>query len=774
MNRSQFLMLLGALGLYAGPALAADSTAVARPDSVRRTLREIEVVSPRAYERKSAVAFTELDRQQVREKYQAQDVPMLLAETPGVYAYSDAGNGIGYSYVQVRGFPQRRVAVTINGIPENDPESHEVYWVDHPDILASATSVQIQRGVGAALYGASAVGGSVNLETTGFPAERRVSAFAGFGSYNTRRFSLDYESGLLDDKYAVSGRYSRILSDGYRDQSWTRLWSYYFSVARLDSWLTSRVNIYGGPENLHLAYYGVDRSYLDGTATGNADKDRRYNPLEWKGETDNFFEPRYELIQDAKLSERATLTSSLFFFNGDGYYDDFPYGPQDLALHHLGSFNVDSDSLYPTLYYQLDSTGAPARLSNGKYRVVQSELTQRLSVTDKHYGWIPRARIHHDHGELTVGAEWREHTGRHFGEITWAQALAPGSAPNTRFYDYTGHVRVLSAYAEEAWEPAAEVRVNGSLQLRHTRYAVDRDVFNGYDFSLGYTFLNPRLGANWNVDEHWNVFGSFAHVQVEPILGEIYRADDPTATPLFGTLDVANHMYRDPLVHPEKLNDFEAGAGLRSGSSYLKATAYWLDFRDEIVPNGGITSLGTIITSNAARSAHRGLELEGAWRHGSGVEISGNASFSSNRFKEFMEHVTPGSTVDHADNSIAGFPAFLGNFSVGYRRGLSHASVGVTASGTQYLDNTEDNRTDPSARAASGYQALQIESHATLNAALSLDLGEFGGARHVTLDLRGNNLADRKYETAGYVFDGVPYFIPAAGRNVFAGLRADF
>lgn len=774
MNRQLVPKILTLLALLAGPARASDSTFVARPDSVRRTLREIQVVSTRATDRKSAVAFTELGRGQIREQYQAQDVPMLLAETPGVYAYSDAGNGIGYSYVQIRGFPQRRVAVTINGIPENDPESHEVYWVDHPDILASAQSVQVQRGVGGTLYGASAVGGSVNLETIGIPAERRVSAFAGFGSYNTRRFSLDYESGLVDDRYAVSGRYSQILSDGYRDQSWTRLWSYYFSVARLDSWLTSRVNIYGGPENLHLAYYGVDRSYLDGTVTGNADKDRRYNPLEWKGETDNFFEPRYELIQDAKLSDRATLTSSLFFFSGDGYYDDFPYGPQAFDSRHLAPFEVDSDSLYPTGYYEPDSLGAPARLPNGKYRVVASDLTQRLTVTDKHYGWIPRARFRHDHGELTVGAEWREHRGRHFGEVTWAQALAPGSAPNSRFYDYTGHVRVLSAYAEEAWEPSAAVRVNGSLQLRHTRYAVDQDVFNGYDFALDYTFLNPRIGANWNVDQHWNLFGSLAHVQVEPILGEIYRADDPTAAPLFATLDVASHVYENPLVHPEKLNDLEAGVGLHAKPGYLKATFYWLDFRDEIVPNGGITALGTIITSNAARSAHRGLELEGAWRHESGAEISGNASLSSNRFKEFAEHVAPDSVVDHADNSIAGFPAYLGNFSVGYRRGLSRASVGVSASGTQYLDNTQDNRADPAARAATDYKVRRIESHATLNAAISVDLGGFGGARHVTLDLRGNNLNDKKYETAGYVYDGVPYFIPAAGRNVFAGLRADF
>ena len=532
-----------------------------------RPLKEIEVTTTRAQDRKSAVAFTELGEKDISERYTVQDVPMLLAETPGVYAYSDAGNGVGYSYVQIRGFPQRRVAVTINGIPENDPESHEVYWVDQPDLLASTQSLQVQRGVGSALYGASGVGGSINLETAAAPEERRLSAYAGFGSYNTRKFSFDYQSGLLDGKYSLSGRYSRILSDGYRDQSWTKLWAYYLSASRLDENLHSRLNVYGGPENLHLAYYGVSRDYLDGLISGDADKDRRANPLEWSGETDNFYEPHYELIQDLRLSDRASLTSSLFFFNGDGFYNSNSYGPSSFESHQLPNFEVDSDSLYPAGYYLTGEDGKPVRLPDGRFQVVASDMTQRLWVEDKHYGWVPRARIEHEHGTLTVGGEWREHEGRHYGELAWAQALPPGSSPDYRYYDYTGHVRTLSSFVEEAWEPRANVRVFGSLQLRNVRYAVDHDAFNGYDFSLSYTFLSPRLGANWNLSERWNVFGSFSHVGVEPILSEIYSADDPSAVPLFRVVDAAHGIYQDPLIHPEKLNDFEMGAGWRSGAS---------------------------------------------------------------------------------------------------------------------------------------------------------------------------------------------------------------
>ncbi len=742
----------------------------------------VEVTTTRATERGSAVAFTDLDRKTIQERYWAQDVPMLLAETPGVYAYSDAGNGIGYSYVKIRGFPQRRVAVTINGIPLNDPETHEVYWVDHPDLVSSGQSLQVQRGVGSALYGASAVGGSVNLETVSIPPERRISIQAGAGSYDTKRFSLEYESGLLDNQYSLTGRYSRIESQGYRELSWSRLWSYYLSAARIDPWITSRLNLYGGPEQLHLAYYGVDRSYLDGALTRDAKQDRRLNPLNWRNETDNFFEPHYELIQDVKLGERTALTSSTFYFPGKGYYDDFPYGPQSFDSRHLPTFEVDSDSLYPASYYATDSTGAPAVQPDGRFLVIGSDMTQRLWVRNRHMGWVPRARYSHGKGELTVGGEWREHEGRHWGELTWSQALPLGTEPNHVFYDYTGRVRSLSGFAQEGYLLRADLKLTGSLQWRQTRYAIGKDRYSGYDFHLTYSFLNPRVGLNWNATERWNVFGNYAHTKTEPTLSEIYQADDPTAVPLFRVVDVANHVYEDPLIHPELLSDYETGVGYRNGNSYLKLTGFKLDFRDEIVPNGQITSLGVPITGNAARSAHEGVEVEGGWAHPSGLEVSGNVSLSRNRFRDYREYVDSTTVNDFGGNTIAGFPSRLANVTLGYRRGGARMALTLNEVGRQYLDNSEDNRKDLALRNAPGYQKKLIEEHAVLNGLISLDLNGITrrrllDARALTLEIRGMNLTDLRYETAGYfdpVYTNLPYFIPAATRNIFVGLKADF
>jgi iron complex outermembrane receptor protein len=742
-------------------------------------LPTVEVSATKAVERESPVPFTDLPRQEIQARYWAQDPPMLLAETPGVYAYSDAGNGVGYSYVKIRGFAQRRVAVTINGIPLNDPESHEVYWVDHPDLLAGTQSVQVQRGVGSALYGASAVGGSVNVDLLSIPRERRLSLEAGGGSYGTSRFTALYQSGLLDNTYSIVGRYSRIVSDGYREQSWSRLWSYQLSLARIDSWITTRLNFYGGPENLHLAYYAVDRSYLDGRYTGDADKDRRFNPLNWRNETDNFFEPHYELIQDVKLSERSSLTSSLFYFPGKGYYDDFPYGPQSFATRHIPNFYVPSDTLYPAAYYQTDSTGAPELQPNGQFLVTGSDMTQRLWVRNQHYGWVPRARVKHGKGELTLGGEWREHTGRHWGELTWSAALPPGTEPNHVFYDYTGRVNVLSGFAQEAFDLRPDVKVTGSLQWRRPRYAIGKDRYNGYDFDLHYSFLNPRAGVNWNLNDKVSAFASFAYVQVEPILSEIYRPDDPTSVPLFGQLDPANHIYEDPLVDPENARDYEIGVGWKKEGAYARLNAFHMDFRNEIVPFGQIDALGNPITGNAARSKHQGIEAEIGYNHRSGLELDGNITFSKNRFDDYKEFVSAGVYNDYGGNAIALFPDRMANVTLGYRRGGSRAALTVVETGRQYLDNSEDNRKNPALRDAPGYQHKFAEEHAVLNGTLTLDLTRLAGSgalaqKAFALDVHAMNLTDLRYETSGYVFDEIPYYYPASKRSVFVALRAEF
>ena len=330
----------------------------------------VVVTASRAKERETPSAFSNLSRQDIERRYWAQDVPMVLQTMPSAHAYSDAGNGVGYSYLSIRGFNQKRINVLINGIPHNGPTSHEVYWIDMPDLLANARDVQIQRGVGSSLHGSSALGGSVNIVTSNFSTQPSVSFHTGAGSYSTRKYSFAYNSGLVAENYVMYGRFSRITSDGYRDQSWTKLWSYFLGVARYDENMTTKIHVYGGPEETHLSYYGIAKEYLDGDITGDARADRRYNPLDYEDETDNFNQPHYEIHNDWQATDRLLVSNIFYTIKGRGDYDQFRRG-RSLAEFRLPSFTVTEPDLYETSWYDLDGAGQPVRDGDGRYTIVR-------------------------------------------------------------------------------------------------------------------------------------------------------------------------------------------------------------------------------------------------------------------------------------------------------------------------------------------------------------------------------------------------------------------
>src|SRR5262249_14290092 len=399
------------------------------PDTLARVvpLPVVEVSASRVGER-STKAVSRLGGGASRALDWGQDTPMALATQPGAFAYSDAGNGVGYSYLTLRGFPQRRISVLVNGVPLNDPESHEVYWIDHPDLLSATSELQLQRGVGPALYGAAALGGSVNVDTSPFTGAPRVSVTGGAGSFRTRRLGLDGASGALASGWNLYGRYARVESDGYRVQSWSRLWSYVLSARRDVRRQSFRVNLYGGPEETHLAYLGIPPDYLDGRITGDADRDRRFNPLTYDGERDHFFQPPYELVHSYAASEALTLTQTLFWFDGRGYYDE-RRDDHALSDYRLPGIPTTDTTLYPRDHYAQDANGVLVRDAQGRATIVRFDVTRRREVVNRHFGWLPRARYAYAGGALTVGGELRFHDGRHIGSVIAGDPLPPGT-PN--------------------------------------------------------------------------------------------------------------------------------------------------------------------------------------------------------------------------------------------------------------------------------------------------------------------------------------------------------
>ena len=697
----------------------------------------ISVTSIMAREGRSPSAFSNVTKQDIERDYYGQDLPMLLAQTPGAYAYSDAGNGIGYSYLKIRGFASRRIGVTINGIPLNDPQSREVYWIDHPDLAASAQEIQVQRGVGASAYGTTSIGGSVNVETIPYTQDRYLTLEAGGGSFGTQRYVAQGGSGLLDDRYAISARLSRILTDGYREASWSDLWSYFVGIARVDPKLVTRLNLYGGPEETHLAYLGVPKAYLDGAITGDATQDRRFNPLTYRNERDHFFEPHYELLNDWQASDALRVSSSLFYFPGKGYYDEFR---ED---RNLADYGYPDDP-------STDST----------------DVVRRRSVRNVHLGWIPRARYASGKYDAEAGLDLRFHEGRHWGELLWSEAQPASPEPNHVYYDYKGVIVNTSAFLRQGYQVTPWLRGSLDLALHRQRYELEDDVHSGHFFTEDYTFLTPRIGAIAMLREaegqRLEAYASYSKGEAEPIFRELYDPENAGSLPAFGTVHPSGEL-EDPLIHPEKVDDWALGVRARGAWGEATLGGYWMDFKDEIVYNGSLDDNGNPITGNAARSRHRGIEASLTAHATKALEIRGAFQWSNDRFVDYQEFIDSTTTIDYSGNAIAGFPEVSGRLAAAYRFGRARIELAGEHAGRQFLDNNED-------------EAASIEPWTVAHAAASVTLPDFLGKR-TEITGRVTNLFDTHYETAGYVdypapsFAPTPVWIPAATRAFFVGVK---
>jgi len=745
------------LAVSAAPAAAQPAPA----DTLGRVvpLKGIEVSTARSDER-APVAVTRLSREELQRRNTGQDTPMLLSGLPGVYAYSDAGNGIGYSYLSIRGFPQRRISVLVNGVPLNDPESHEVYWIDHPDLAASASEIQVQRGVGPALYGAAALGGAVSVETSPFTEAPRFAATVAAGSFATRRVMLEGNSGLLDNRWNLYGRYSRVETDGYRDQSDSRLWAYTFAARRTTATQSFRVNLYGGPEETHLAYLGVPRTTLAGGLTGDADRDRRFNPIAFPGERDHFFEPHYELIHAWAPREGVAFTQTLFWFDGRGYYDEQRDG-RSLADYRLSPWATLDTTRFAREYYALNDSGYFVRDAQGRATVERFDLVRRREVTNRHYGWVPRLALAHERGTLTVGGEVRLHDGRHVGSLRSAVGAGADFAPAASYYDY--HPRTLSAglFVREEFDATPTLRVTGDLAWRHQGYAMRDDRFDGIAFDQSYDFALPRLGLSWTPAPAWKAFASYAYASREPAFRDLYDAEGVGSVPLYRRVDVAAGVYEDPLIRPEHVHHVELGGAWQGAASTVAANVFRMDFSDELVYAGQFnTDLGYSILGNAARSLHQGIELSARATPMLGAvatEWSANATLLDQHFVKFREQYgpTPADEVSYDGKALGFFPASMANLS-GRLIWKGH-ELGATA---QYVGRIHVDNTETAANSIEPRTVLDLVAGGTHRV----------GGSSVGVTLRLNNVLDRRYETSGYLdYDSagnlVPHLVPAASRN---------
>lgn len=786
-------------------------------DSVRsidttriHTVPAMVVTTTRAVERQAPVVFSNITRKDLERMQIITDIPKLLSDLPSTTFYSENGNGIGYTNLTIRGFDQRRIAVLINGIPQNDPEDHNVYWINFPDLGSNLDNIQVQRGAGLINYGAAAIGGSVNMTTSNFVNDQFVRMTTGVGwqeglsaSQNTvnpfdrsvspalAKFSIEFSSGYVDG-YAVYGRISKIQSQGYRDHSYSDLTSWFFSVAKFDDNLSTQINVFGGPIEDALAYTGLPkawaldkglrRSNLNGFGYDSTGRTLAYTSTRRAQEVENFSQPHFELLNDWIASDSLTFKSSLFYYTGNGFFD----------------------------YDASWATGSMFGLADS---IAIGNALVRANVDNRQVGWIPRMVWQNALGALTAGLEFRFHRSEHWGKVRYAEGLPPGFDPDYKFYGYQGERDIFSAFARQVWNVTTDIAVTAELQAVTHRYGLTKEqkngnftqytttsgevVGNGGDlFNVHYTFLNPRAGVNCNIDDNQNALLSVAYTSREPRRNNLYAASDAWysgGTPLFvvdTTGGTTRYDFSAPIIKPETMLDIEAQYAWRSTDFEASFTAYFMDFRNELVKNGQRDIFGVPIEGNAPHTVHAGIEVQAAYdvfrsdandrqaqngvannSESRNLTLWGNFSYSQNRIREwqFASPTSDVAAIDLAGKQIAGFPDITAN--VGVRATLGGLKLDLTGKyiGAFFTNSFGDVATADAVYqqqviSAVGYLDNRVDAAGfVLNAVIGYEFRDLGMFNALRLKAMVNNVTNNLYIQGG---NGQEYF-PAAERNVF-------
>jgi len=765
----------------------------------------IEVDALRGVERLTPITFQNIKRDVIEKRYWMQDLPMFINGNTNINAYSESGASMGYSYFTIRGFDQKRISILINGTPQNDAEDHQVYWVDLSDITSSVESIQLQRGIGTSLYGSSSIGGVINIQTLDYFKNKFINLNAGYGDYNSRRYSFEYSSGLLESGFGLYGKFSKTKTDGYRNLSWSDHWSYFLSAGKmLGENSVIKLNFYGSPIKNHLAYNGVTKDYLDGKITGDKRADRKYNPLNFPNETDNYNQPHYELVYNLQATKNLYISNTFNFMRGEGYFvTNYPaYYGYDFSYFRLPAFYTTDTTTFNSNYYLRNPDGTFNYTPGKGYKIVRSDMVVNLFVNNNDYGWYPKVQWKHsgDKGNLLIGGEVRLHNSEHYGEISYGNALPQGTPDNYRYYYYEGKKKTASFYANEIYSFNKKLTAMVGVQFAFHRYSIDNDANKPYKFDVDYNFLTPRVGLNYNINNDFRVFANVSMARREPRLKDIYDAESPYSAPNFRVVDTVNKVYSDPLVKPEEMINYELGLGYSTNLLKTNLNFYWMNFTNEIVNNGQLDNVGQPINGNAGKSVHRGIEFEFEYdliaqifshvRYKNPIlTMNGNLSLSDNYFKEYREingadslgNIIYGN--DYSENKILLNPQIIGNLSLNFNSDFGvGAYITMQYIGKQFLDNSENERKNPAATQVAGYVDKIINPYTVFNAGLSLDIVPLVKSKQLSkyfrsleASLKVNNIFDKLYETTGGVdWNGNPNWIPAAERNIYLNLRVGF
>jgi len=643
-------LLPGGLVLVAVPTLAQKAAKDSIPD---KQLQEAQVVATRASER-TPMAVTTLNKEQIRWENHGRDVPFLLASTPSVTMSSDAGAGIGYTYLRIRGTDPSRINVTANGIPINDAESNDLFWVNMGDFASNVSSIQVQRGVGTSTNGSGAFGASVNMQTDLLPREPYFRFDGSAGSYGTHKETASFATGLLGRHWAFCGRLSNIGSDGYIRRASASLNSYFLQAGYLDERNVVRFITFNGTERTYHAWDYVTREQM-------RTEGRRYNPSGeyydeagnrryYKDQVDNFHQQHYQLLWNRQLLPSLTFNAALHYTHDDGYYETYK---ADRKLYEFG----------------LAESG-------------RSDLVRRKYSGADFYGFVSSFNYKQEGLEAILGVGWNRYDGDHYGRVVWVKntAAVTDLQPNHKYYDNDAKKRDFNVYGRVNYEFLKGLSGYVDLQFRYVDYRMwgPCDEFHGpgdpvvFDFHNTFSFFNPKAGLFYRISPNHSAYFSYAMAHKEPTRNDYEAA-------VWG-----------PTPKSERLNDFELGYHYRSAKLAAGVNFYYMLYKDQFVLTGEQDDQGEFVSANVGDSYRRGLELTAAWTPCRYFEWRANATWSHNRIKDYTVALydEPGRVVDRGDTPISYSPDFLLNNTFVVRWKGLRAALSSRYVGRQYMTNS--------------------------------------------------------------------------------------
>ena len=628
MNRAKFIFFLLSSIFFSQFSFSQeqDSTKVNQLDDV--------LVSAVRVTTKTPVSFSNLDKKEIKLRNLGQDIPILMNYLPSVVTTSDAGGGIGYTGIRVRGSDATRVNVTINGIPYNDSESQGTFWVNMPDFASSVESLQLQRGVGTSTNGSGAFGASLNMLTDGYASKPTGEISSSYGSFNSNKNTVKFSTGLLNDHFELAGRLSTVKSDGYVDRASSDLKSYFLQGTYVGRTTLIKALVFGGTQKTYQAWNGIDGEKLN--------SDRRYNSAGeytdefgdtryYDNETDNYNQDHYQLHWSESISDKWSTNLALHYTKGKGYFEN--YKP-DASMSE----------------YNLTPVGA----------ITETDLIRQKWLDNDFYGTTFSAKYKDEKFDVILGGGWNKYEGDHFGKVIWARYASQSELGDHYYDDYSAKTDG-NIFAKANYQFTEKLSFYGDLQFRRVTYKA-----NSIETGLvddDFNFFNPKAGLNYEINQKNTLYFSYARANREP-----NRTD-----------------YEGGNVKPEKLNDFELGWRFNSEKFQLNSNFYYMAYKDQLILTGRLDDVGAPIRSNTDKSYRLGFEVDATIKLSDKFILRPNFTLSDNKNVDLAVDGENYGTTD-----IAYSPSVIaGNIIVYSPIENLHVSLLQKYVGEQYMNNIE-------------------------------------------------------------------------------------